>query len=229
MKDPIGDRMKSNYETITKTRLVRRMPVIIRIDGKAFHTYTKGFEKPFDTKIVGAMQVATNYLCNNVQGCVLGYTQSDEISLLLIDYKKFDTSAWFDNEIQKIVSIAASMATMKFNQMIEEKPCAIFDARAFNIPKEEVCNYFVWRQRDGIRNAINSMAQSKFPHKQLQGKSTKEVEEMLYEVGYDYNNLDEDLRIGQSYIKFDEGWKARCLHFSTCRELIEDLLRPEQE
>lgn len=229
MKDPLGDRMKSNYESVYKQRLTRRTPVVIRIDGKAFHTYTHGFEKPFDNRIVGAMQTTTKYLCENVQGCVLGYTQSDEISLILIDYKNFDTSAWFDNEIQKIVSIAASMATMKFNQIMDTKPTALFDARAFNIPKEEVCNYLVWRQRDGIRNAINSVAQSKFPHKQLQGKSTKEVEEMLYEVGYDYNNLDEDLRIGQSYIKFDEGWKARCLNFSICRELVEDLLRPEQE
>lgn len=230
MKDPLGDRMKSNYESVYKQRLTRRTPVVIRIDGKAFHTYTHGFEKPFDNRIVGAMQTTTRYLCENVQGCVLGYTQSDEISLILIDYKNFDTSAWFDNEIQKIVSIAASMATMKFNQIMDVKPTALFDARAFNIPKEEVCNYLIWRQRDGIRNAINSIAQSKFPHKQLQGKNVDEVKEMLFEAGYDYSKLDPDLQEGASYTKWTDGrWYHRNYRFSEERTTIEDLLKPEQE
>lgn len=230
MKDPLGDRMKSNYESVSKQRLTRRTPVVIRIDGKAFHTYTRGFEKPFDNRIVGAMQVTTKYLCENVQGCVLGYTQSDEISLILTDYKKFDTSAWFDNEIQKIVSIAASMATMKFNQMMDEKPWATFDARAFNIPKEEVCNYLIWRQRDGIRNAINAVAQSKFPHKQLQGKSVREVKEMFYEVGYDYNSLDPELKEGTTYIKLINGWHCCAPYrFSEKQDIIEAILKPEQE
>ena len=117
--DDLGTRMKEFYEQVPKTRLVRRMPVAIRIDGKAFHTFTKGFCKPFDEVLIKSMQETTKYLCENIQGCVLGYTQSDEISLILIDYQRFETSAWFDYEVQKMCSIAASMATMAFNKFFE--------------------------------------------------------------------------------------------------------------
>ena len=85
-KTTIGNRMKNNYENITRYYLTRRMPVIIRIDGKAFHTFTRGFKKPFDDVLVKTMQDTMKYLCENIQGCVLGYTQSDEISLVLTDY-----------------------------------------------------------------------------------------------------------------------------------------------
>ena len=114
-KDSLGDRMKT-YEYVTRTYLTRRMPVIIRLDGKAFHTFTRGLKKPFDEIFVKAMQDTMKHLCENVQGCVLGYTQSDEITLVLVDYHDRDTSAWFDNNIQKMASVSASMATMAFNQ-----------------------------------------------------------------------------------------------------------------
>lgn len=205
------------------------MPVVIRIDGKAFHTYTHGFEKPFDAKIVGAMQATTKFLCENIQNCVLGYTQSDEISLLLIDYKKLDTCAWFDNELQKIVSVAASMATMKFNQLMEEKPTAVFDARAFNIPREEVCNYFIWRQRDGIRNGVNSFARSIFSTKQLQGKNVSEVKEMCYKAGHEYNYLDKELRLGSIYRKYGDKFSLNSFVFSEDRAYVDDLLEPEED
>jgi tRNA(His) 5'-end guanylyltransferase len=116
VNDELGKRMKEFYEQVPKTRLVRRTPVAIRIDGKAFHTFTRGFKKPFDEVLGRAMRETMKYLCENIQGCVLGYTQSDEITLILIDYQTFNTSAWFDYEIQKICSIAASMATMAFNK-----------------------------------------------------------------------------------------------------------------
>lgn len=114
IKDNLGDRMKT-YENVTRTYLTRRTPVIIRIDGKAFHNFTRGFEKPFDNVLVKAMQQTMKYLCENIEGCVLGYTQSDEITLVLCDYKKLTSQAWFDNNIQKICSVSASMATMAFN------------------------------------------------------------------------------------------------------------------
>ncbi|MBQ8167101.1 MAG: tRNA(His) guanylyltransferase Thg1 family protein, partial [Lachnospiraceae bacterium] len=120
LHDDLGLRMKSYYEQISKTKLMRRTPVIIRIDGKAFHTFTRGFAKPFDMVLMKSMQETTKYLCENIQGCVLGYTQSDEITLLLIDYQKFETSAWFDYEVQKMCSIAASMATMAFNRLFKD-------------------------------------------------------------------------------------------------------------
>lgn len=118
--DDLGVRMKTFYEQIPKTKLMRRCPVAIRIDGKAFHTFTRGFQKPFDEVLIKSMQETTKYLCENIQGCVLGYTQSDEITLILVDYKKLTSSAWFDYEVQKICSITASMATMAFNKLFEK-------------------------------------------------------------------------------------------------------------
>ena len=116
MYNELSIRMKTFYEQIPKTKLIRRMPVIIRIDGKAFHTFTKGFKRPFDEILIKSMQNTAKYLCENIQGCVLGYAQSDEISLLLVDYKKLNSDAWFDYEVQKMCSIAASMVTMIFNK-----------------------------------------------------------------------------------------------------------------
>lgn len=114
-KDSLGDRMKT-YEYVTRNYLTRKLPVIIRIDGKAFHSFTRGFKKPFDDIFVKSMQETMKYLCENVQGCVLGYCQSDEITLVLVDYQSREASAWFDNNIQKMVSVSASMATMAFNR-----------------------------------------------------------------------------------------------------------------
>ena len=115
--DELGNRMKTNYEKIPQTKLMRRTPVAIRIDGKAFHTFTRGFKKPFDDILIKSMQETMKYLCENIQGCVLGYTQSDEITLILQDYKTFETQAWFDYEVQKMCSVSASMTTMKFNKI----------------------------------------------------------------------------------------------------------------
>lgn len=120
VRDDLGVRMKTFYEQISKTKLMRRCPVALRIDGKAFHTFTRGFQKPFDEVLIKSMQETMKYLCENIQGCVLGYTQSDEITLILVDYKKLTSSAWFDYEVQKLCSIAASMATMAFNKAFEK-------------------------------------------------------------------------------------------------------------
>ena len=119
--DDLGTRMKEFYENVPKTRLLRRTPVALRIDGKAFHTFTRGFQKPFDPVLMKSMQQTMKYLCENIQGCVFGYTQSDEITLILIDYQKLTSSAWFDYEIQKVCSISASMATMAFNRFFAAK------------------------------------------------------------------------------------------------------------
>lgn len=118
--DELGIRMKEFYENISKTKLVRRMPVVVRIDGRSFHTFTRGFQKPFDKILIKSMQKTMKYLCENIQGCVLGYTQSDEISLILVDYKKLNSSAFFDYEVQKVCSITAFMATMAFNKFFRE-------------------------------------------------------------------------------------------------------------
>lgn len=119
-KDSLGDRMKQ-YEYVTRNYLTRKLPVIIRLDGKAFHSFTRGLKKPFDDIFVKSMQDTMKYLCENVQGCVLGYCQSDEITLVLVDYQNRDASAWFDNNIQKMVSVSASMATLAFNRFFAEE------------------------------------------------------------------------------------------------------------
>ena len=208
--------MKGNYEDRAKTYLVRRMPVVIRLDGKAFHTFTRGFDKPFDDVMMQTMQQTTLKLCQEIQGCVFGYTQSDEITLILVDYNDINTDAWFDYSTQKMCSVAASMCTLYFNQIFSEmvdvfiansdvtpeeeklervynraiEKGALFDARAFNIPVEEVTNCVLWRQQDATRNSISSLAQSKFSHKELQGKNSSQMQDMLMEkFGINWNNL----------------------------------------
>ena len=222
----LGKRMKEFYEQVPKTRLVRRMPVMIRVDGKAFHTFTRGFQKPFDDILIKSMQETMKYLCENIQGCVFGYTQSDEITLVLVDYKKLTSSAWFDYEVQKMCSISASMATMVFNRafsfnMFEvagldntlletyrkaSEKGAMFDSRCFNVPKEEVTNFVYWRQLDATRNSIQMIGQANFSHKQLQGKSCNMIQDMLFtEKGINWNDLPIVKKRGSACIKDAEG------------------------
>ncbi len=217
-KTTLGDRMKNNYENITRYYLTRRMPVIIRIDGKAFHTFTRGFKKPFDDVLVKTMQETMKYLCENIQGCVLGYTQSDEISLVLTDYAELTTDAWFGNNLQKMCSISASMATMAFNKFfynnmpVDEENSgtyykalekgAMFDSRVFTIPKEEVCNYLIWRQQDATRNSIQSVGQANFSQKELHGQSCNNIQDMLMtQKGINWNDYATTLKRGSCCIK----------------------------
>lgn len=193
MKDELGDRIKKNFESRTKTYLPRRTYTLIRLDGKAFHTFTKGFERPYDMNLINAMDYTTKMLCENIQGCILGYTQSDEISLLLTDFNKPTTSAYFDGNVQKIVSITASMAGVYFNQYMRENgitdKLAFFDSRTFTISDPiEVENYFIWRQKDCVRNSISMTAQSLFSHKELNGKNTSTMQDMCMEKGVNWND-----------------------------------------
>lgn len=226
--DDLGRRMKEYYEQIPKTKLMRRCPVIIRIDGKAFHSFTKGFKRPFDDVLIESMQETMKYLCVNLQGCVLGYHQSDEISLILVDYQKLTSDAWFDYEVQKICSIAASMATMVFNKIFEQncieysqvipntepfckimpaytkafEKGAMFDARCFNIPKEEVTNYIYWRQLDATRNSIQMVGQANFSYKELHGKSCNQIQDMLMtQKGINWNDYPVYQKRGSCCIK----------------------------
>ena len=228
VNDELGTRMKEFYESVPKTRLVRRMPVAIRLDGKAFHTFTRGFKRPFDEVLGKSMRETMKYLCENIQGCVLGYTQSDEITLILVDYQNLNSCAWFDYEVQKMCSIAASMATMACNKFFTKnvnyfettheyddtineycttlvnaaEKGAMFDARVFNIPKEEVCNLIYWRQLDATRNSIQIVGQANFSHKELQNKSCNMIQEMLFtEKGINWNDYPTYLKRGSCCIK----------------------------
>ena len=231
--DDLGTRMKEFYEQVPKTKLIRRMPVAIRIDGKAFHTFTRGFQKPFDEILMKSMQETMQYLCENIQGCVFGYTQSDEITLILVDYKNLTSTAWFDYDVQKVCSIAASMATMAFNNIFSKyvrgfdlalayndngvdteenrklleiytkaaNKGAMFDARCFNIPKEEVTNLIYWRQLDAMRNSVQAVGQTNFSHKELQGKSCANIKEMLKEISIDWDNFPLECQRGSCCVK----------------------------
>ena len=244
VNDELGKRMKEYYEQVPKYRLMRRTPVAIRIDGKAFHTFTRGFQKPFDEVLINSMQETMKYLCENIQGCVLGYTQSDEITLILVDYKKLNSSAWFDYEVQKMCSIAASMATMAFNKFFQKnylewkndtfqtnylghsmhdideslihdmnlketyekaiEKGAMFDARAFNIPKEEVTNLLYWRQVDAARNSVQMAARAYFSHSECYNKNQSQLQEMLFQkYGINWNDYPIYLKRGSCCIKVE--------------------------
>lgn len=204
----LANRMK-DYEKRNRYYLQKRLPVIIRLDSRAGHTFTKGFKRPFDEIFMKSMQETAKYLCENIQGCQCAYIQSDEITLLLVDYEKLNTESWFDYRIDKIISISAAMATLAFNKYftsnaemyiddfyeawnhsdVEEKYVKVlkkaikmglvFDSRVFNLPKEEVTNNFYWRQLDAFRNSIQMVGQANFSHKELQHKSCNDIQDML--------------------------------------------------
>lgn len=217
--DSLGDRMKS-YEDVFRFHFPIRMPVIMRIDGKAFHSYTKWCKKPVDEGLVECMNDTAIALCKVVQGCRIGYVQSDEISLLLTNYQTLDTQSWFDNNLQKIVSVAASIAAVTFSMNSDKiwgyetyqsvsgdmhyqairKP-AYFDARAFVIPKEDVCNYFLWRQQDATRNSVQMLARSLYSHKQLENKNNSELQEMCFQKGVNWNDCPTTQKRGRCIIK----------------------------
>jgi tRNA(His) 5'-end guanylyltransferase len=200
-KDSLGDRMKTYYEDRTRIFLPRRTYTIIRIDGKAFHTYTRGLERPFDQKLIDDMDETAIYLCGAIQGTKLAFVQSDEISLVLTDFDGITTSAWFDANIQKMASISASLATAKFNQLRPDK-VALFDSRVFTIPSAiEVENYIIWRQMDTTRNSISSVAQAMFSHRELENKNTNMMQEMCFQKGVNWNDYSVKLKRGRLIIK----------------------------
>ena len=213
-KDSLGDRMKT-YEDAYRFNLPIRMPLVIRIDGKAFHSYTKGCKRPFDQKLVDCMDTTAQKLCKEVQGCQLAYVQSDEISLLVVNYEDLDSQSWFDNNLQKMVSICAGIAssTFTFNSWriwmggvaapvgLESIKPAIFDARAFVLPKEEVCNYFLWRQQDATRNSVQMLARSLYSHKQCENKNNSDLQEMCFQKGQNWNDLPTSQKRGRCIVK----------------------------
>ena len=229
--DSLGDRMK-RYESVSRNFLTRRVPAVIRLDGKAFHTFTKGMRKPFDRILMNTMQLTMRELCKNIQGCVFGYTQSDEITLVLTDYATIQTDAWFGYNVQKMTSVAASMATLYFNQFFtrelfgqiddypdEERGAseewdylmmlakektykALFDARAFSVPKDDVCNCLIWRQQDATRNSIEAVGQANFSHRELHGKNCNDIQEMLWsQRNLNWNDFPVDCKRGSCCIR----------------------------
>ena len=220
----LANRMKE-YEKRNQYYLQKRTPVAIRVDGRSFHTFTKGFKRPFDDILMKSMQETAKYMCENIQGAKFAYVQSDEITIILTDYDTLETDCWFNYRTDKLCSISASIATMAFNKFFERNAenyiqnCAtdyeidglygkgtpeyqlceiyqkaaekgaMFDARCFNIPKEEVTNLIYWRQLDATRNSIQMVGQANFSHKELQNKSCNDIQDMLHEQkGINWND-----------------------------------------
>lgn len=232
-KTSLGNRMKT-YEKVHCNYLMKRTPVMLRVDGKAFHTFCKGFKKPFDEIVIECMKITTQSLCEKIQNCVFAYTQSDEITFVLVDYENINTEPWFNNNIQKICSVTASMTTMEFNTAYAKMVStgfnnrtiqisspyfsidkntdsrklkqALFDCRAFNVPIDEVCNCLIWRQQDAVRNSIQALGQANFSHKSLQKKSCNDIKEMLLaEKSIDWNDLEIGKQRGFACYKNDSG------------------------
>ena len=231
-RSDLAERMKG-YEKRNRYYLQRRMPVSLRLDMRAGHSFTRGFERPFDEVFIKSMQDTAKYLCKNIQNCKLSYQQSDEITLLLVDYDKLNTDCFFDYRVDKLCSIAASMATMAFNKYFYDNVFvynatatvdlsdkkypfkevyskavdkgAMFDARCFNIPKEEVTNLVYWRQLDASRNSIQMVGQANFSHKELQNKSCNDIQDMLMtQKGINLNDLPTYQKRGSCCIKIEE-------------------------
>ena len=236
----LANRMKE-YEKRNQYYLQKRTPVAIRADGRSFHTFTKGFQRPFDKILMTAMQKTAKYMCENIQGAKFAYVQSDEITIILVDYDTLETDCWFNYRTDKLCSISASMATMAFNKFFAKNvdewgrktfadwdeggtndpevtnspewelmqtysralaKGAMFDARCFNIPKEEVTNLVYWRQLDAARNSVQMVGQANFSHKELQNKSCNMIQDMLHEQkGINWNDFPVDCKRGAAVIK----------------------------
>lgn len=203
----LGDRMRE-YMDIPNIRLIKRMPVIIFVDGWHFHTLTRGMKKPFDQTLIDSMWDAAKLLCDKIEGAKLAYIQSDEISVLVTNYETLNQGAFFDYRVEKLCSIAASIATIGFNSSgnIEN---GMFDARCFNLNPDEVCNWFIYRQQDWVRNSVQMLAQSMFSQKELNGKCQSELHEMMFENGTNWNDLPGYLKNGTCITKTCGGfWEA---------------------
>lgn len=261
-RDSLGDRMKG-YEVASRTVLPHRLPVIIRVDGKAFHTYTAECERPFDQKLSDVMFDTAKELCKRIQGAQLAYTQSDEISILVHGYKKFDSQVWFDGQVQKMASVAAGIASSHFTaeswriwhhpdiDKIDAIAPAVFDARAFVVPEADVCNYFLWRQQDAMRNSVQMLARSMYSHRQCDGKNIVEMKQMIldkkdpsYPLGWESLQLGwqrgltwrrpftpDEVRFPTlpQYAHCQSNWTQGVVLFSEHRDYVNNLLRLEDE
>lgn len=196
--DSLGDRMKE-YERAPRLTLPRRMPVIIRVDGKAFHSVTRGCARPFDEALMGLMDRVAVRLCEEIQGAVLAFVQSDEISVLVHNYRRLNSEAWFDNDLQKMVSVSASIAAATFTHGWTG-PVA-FDSRAWVLPESEVCNYFIWRQQDATRNSIQMATRAVYSHSQVDEKNSSEMQEMLYAKGINWNDYPIGCKRGRAVVR----------------------------
>lgn len=200
-RDGLGDRMKG-YERVTRTVLPQRTHTLLRVDGRAFGSYLRGAVRPYDETFMADMDAVAEALCAEISGSVFAYVQSDEISVLAVDYAGAGTQPWFGGEVQKWCSVAASVATAALNARRPGKP-AMFDARVFTIADPvEVANYFIWRQRDAVRNSVSMAARAVFPHARLHGVNSGQAQELLFaEQGINWNDYPAGCKRGRVVVR----------------------------
>ncbi len=198
--------MKQDYEDALRLVLPRRAYVVIRIDGRGFHTFTKNLERPYSRQLADALDQAAIGLCQEMIGCRFAYGQSDEYSFLLTDFEKENAALWFDGNVQKMVSVSASLFTAYFNRALPSDKIAAFDARVLLISRrEEVQKYFLWRQLDASANSLNMLASAHYSHSELVGKSNTEKHEMLHAKGVNWAKQPPDFKRGRVVLRTADG------------------------
>jgi len=232
-QDGLGDRMKTFYEDRNRLHLTRKIPVIMRLDGRAFHSLTKKYEKPFSNKFRDMMSAVAEKLMKEIQGAKFAYVQSDEISILMTDFDRKTTEGWFNYNVQKMCSIAASIASVEFHRL--SGSMVEFDCRVFNIPKEEVKNYFIWRYHDWTRNALQMYARSLYSQKELNKKNRLDMHSMIdKKAKKKFEELDSQWQHGTSvhFIYGEDYGRALvtvCKKISSATKVFDDLMKPLEE
>lgn len=236
VSDPIGNRMKTKYEMPFRISLPQCTYMIVRVDGKAFHTYTKGSVRPYDASVANAMDAAALALAAEMKGCQFGYGQSDEFSFLTTDFDTYQAEPWFKGNVQKIVSVSASIFTAAFNfARMQQRPelkgdalkallSASFDARVFVVPaRAEVSNYFLWRQQDAEHNSLNMLASHYFTHKELLNVTNSQRHELLHSKGVNWNDCPADQKRGRVVRPQERTRQVSYVHSKTREAITEEV------
>lgn len=235
MNDTLGDRCK-NYEKISEHYFIPKIPIIIRLDGKAFHTWTKGCKRPFDHDLMDAMLTSAVSTASTMQGCVGVYTQSDEITFVLVDDMAIETQQWFGGRQNKIESVSAATMTAIFNKnwlakdhinaehfnvwnYMDSNP-AIFDARAFQVPKNDVANVLLWRVKDWERNSLTMFCQTFFSHKELEGQGRADRHEMLHKIGHNWATECSDREKNGAWWSPSKGYRYDLTNYEQINEYL---------
>jgi tRNA(His) guanylyltransferase len=210
MKDELGQRMKRDYEDALRLYVPRRTHVVIRIDGRGFHHFTKKLERPYCRQLADALDEAAVRLSGQMIGCRFAYGQSDEYSFVLTDAEPDDAALWFDGNVQKIVSVSASVFTAAFNKVFRGDEPGVFDSRVLVIAqRSEVQKYLLWRQLDASANSLNMLASAHFTHKELLGKSTAQKHDLLHTKGVNWAKQPADFKRGRAVVREPGGgWRV---------------------
>ncbi len=205
----LGDRIK-RYEAVSHYTATGRTPLMVRVDGRAFHTFTRGMDRPFDQKLTDAMVNAARDVAAEMQGFKAAYIQSDEATFCITDYDRIESQGWFDYDLMKVVSISAALMTTHFTRHLGTEKTPVFDSRAFSVPANDVVNAFVWRAKDWERNSLQMYARAHFSHKQLHGKNRQAMHDMLHDIGKNWTtNLTLQQKNGTFLIQDEDGIAER--------------------